>query len=122
MNTLTLPARKSSKKSTAEFLRCLNRFAPVVGMLTIKTDRSEPVCYAVEERADEDQADVRKFFLSKCGDAGTDAEAALYCVRVRPEMIGEIETSGSCNCKGFHYSHTCKHVDAIQSLIVAGKL
>ena len=117
---LTLPARKSSKNSTVSFCPCLNDFTRVAGVATITTDRAT-CAYVIEESAD-DMPGVRCFILSKMGDEGTDESESFYHVRTRPEFIGVHESNGACSCKGFQYKFTCKHVDAVHALIVAGKL
>lgn len=108
---LALPARKSSKNSTVDFVPCLNDYTCVAGVATIATDRSA-CAYVVEETPD-DVPGVRAFVLSKLGSDGTDDTASFYHVRTRPD---------ACSCKGFRYKFTCKHIDAVRVLIAANKL
>lgn len=127
MFTATLPARKSSKNTQARFLPAMdNDFSRVAGVLFIETDRSEEVGYVVEETpADADEAgafNLRLFYLRKVGGTGTDATESLYCVRTRPELISPDFPASACSCKGFHFKQTCKHVDAIETLVKAGQL
>lgn len=120
METLTLPARKSSKNSKVDFTACLNPYTRVAGIAVITTDRAA-VSYVVEETPS-DRSNWRTFILSKMGGTGTDAAEPFHCVNVRPENIGVVDVVGGCSCKGFRYHHTCKHIDAVCKLITEAKL
>jgi hypothetical protein len=61
----------------------------------------------------------RAFRLEKFAtDPGTDAEAGAYHVVVVPAGAGH----HSCECKGFYRHGHCKHVAALLTLCLAGKL
>ena len=110
MTTLyeTLPERKSSKNSAIQWTPA-EPGAAVAGRLTIDTQRAR-VVFAVKEF--DTPWEGRAFRLVKLTE-GTDDSAESYSV-----FCGSGEVAGDqCDCKGFTYKHTCKHVDACRSIL-----
>lgn len=112
MTTYTdvLPARKSSKHSAINWTPAEGD-TQVAGVLVIHTDRAS-VTYEVSEFATGWRG--RGFVLRKVA-GGTDGEHEAYdvfCSADGPE-------ADSCCCKGatYTYSGTCKHKDAVRSLV-----
>jgi hypothetical protein len=114
-----LPERKSSKHGAIQWVPA-EPGAAVAGRLTIDTKRAR-VVYTVAEF--ETPWEGRAFRLVKltCPDAasapqsclGTDDSAEAYSV-----FCGSGEFAGDqCDCKGFIYKHTCKHVDSCRALM-----
>ena len=107
--TEILPERKSSKKIAINWTPARGDEAlPLAGALTIHPDRVS-VKYAVTECA---APRSRGFALVKVTE-GADPESELYNVRCgTAPFVGD-----ECDCKGFTYKRTCKHVDACRALI-----
>lgn len=103
-----LPERKSSKHGAIQWVPA-EVGSPVAGQLLIDTKRAR-VVYSVAEFPTDWAG--RAFHLVKVTE-GTDAESESYCV-----FCGSGPQPGDqCDCKGWTYSKTCKHVDACRALI-----
>ncbi|QJW93116.1 hypothetical protein [Frigoriglobus tundricola] len=106
--TGVLPARKSSKHSAIQW-RPVTDDTHVAGVLTIHTDRAS-VAYTVSEFPTDWPG--RGFLLAK-ETAGTEPESerySVFCAAAGP-------WGDTCDCKGFTYKATCKHVDAVRALV-----
>ncbi len=101
-----LPERLSSKHGAIKWTPSTSTPG---GPLTIDTDRAR-VEYIVAEFATDWAG--RAFHLVKLTD-GTDPESesyAVFCSASHP-------ANDSCDCKGFTFKHTCKHIDAARALL-----
>ena len=106
--TEVLPARKSSKKSAINW-RPVAGDTFLAGVLTIHTDRAS-VAYTVSEFSTGWAG--RGFTFAKLTE-GTDAEAesySVFCATERP-------AADTCDCKGFSYKATCKHIDSARAML-----
>lgn len=108
--TATLPARKSSKNGTA--LRFTAGANAGTGLLVLGAGRTVAEYLVVEFAAD----GGRGFRLAKVT-PGTDAEADGYDVFACGKT-GNI----TCHCRGAIRWQSCKHGDAIRSLLGNGQL
>ena len=105
-----LPATKSSKHSGIRWTPAEADYEPVAGTLVIDTDRSR-VEYVVHEFPTGWLG--RGFQLLKLTE-GTDKAEESYSVFCSQRGGPEAD---SCECKGFAYHGTCKHVAALRALL-----
>lgn len=112
--TEVLPVRKSSKHSAIEWRPTGGDFDAVAGVLTVHTDRAS-VAYTVTEFPTDWRG--RGLHLRKLttGTDPTSESYSVFCAASGP-------AADVCDCKGFTYKATCKHVDAVRALVANGWL
>ena len=111
--TEVLPERKASKRSAINW-RPVTGDGFAAGVLTVHTDRAS-VAYAVSEFSTGWPGRGITFKKLTEGTYATAESYSVFCATAGP-------AADTCDCKGFTYKATCKHLDSARALLANGWL